>query len=766
MRTRRLLVLLAVAAVLAATLALPAGAATDGGYAFKLYSGGQWAADQHRQDDADSTLSGLVIIRDDGRLLFEGSLTNADVGVYTLAIGIEGACAPSNTPLFDIDVGAEPGVATFNWTGVPTLPVGYNFIRVYPKGGACQTRWSTVIPGSETVPPATMSCPDGQTFVNSVGTSAVSVPANVGFDYLVTASGSYYAGGEYQYDIQADAEYSQDAYQRVFGEAWTDDVRGYTGYGEGLLELKVDGDFVEWGPYSALHTYTITQPAVDPLMQFEFQIYDLAGGSNNTGGLCVSLDQIPEGEITAPDEGEVVFDSLYLEALYYDDNPDGVQWAVRKGTCAAGTGTVAGNVDGFHDSYSWNGHTFSSTLDSSVWATGAYCWVFNPGEGPGEPNMRLTREFFIGDFGALSPDIAYNPVGSDHTVTVGLGEGVEGIEVLFDIDGPNYQQSGTELTDADGVASFTWTGTYPGTDVVTACLDLDDNGSCDVGEPAATGTATKYWMDFGAVSPAMAYNPMGSDHTVTVDIGVPVADVPVLFEVSGVNPTSGSEMTNAAGVASFTWTGTNPGTDTVTACFDANSSGSCDAGEMFASSDATKKWWDVSINGGGQILQADPADSRGKNPFKISFGGYLYQLGSEGLECEWQVNFHNVSNDVYDKAVFHATSCSDLDDTFDPLEADGVVNFKAHGTLNGVAGYTILFRMEDFTEPSVMDTIRMEVYQGSTRIYDTSPDVSNVANAVHFPDDAYGGDFDDESTIFGGNRTFLDNGNIQIWDLN
>lgn len=344
----------------------------------------------------------------------------------------------------------------------------------------------------------TTSCPTGQTFVNSRATTAVPISVTEGFDYRVTVAGTFYAGGISAYDIQADAEYSQDTYQRTHLEPWSDLVRGYESSGEGLLEMTIDGAFLEWGSFTPLHRYTRTVAAVDSSM--DLLIYDTYP-QNNTGGLCVALDQMPEGEITSPEEGEVVFGTLDLEALYFDDNPSGVQWAVRKGTCAAATDTVAGNVDGFHTPFSWTGagsilepRTFSSDIDVSGWETGAYCFVFNPSEGTGEPNMRLTRWFFVGEFGSLEPALAYNPLGTEHTVTASLGAGVEGVEVLFEIEGPNEAESGTAVTDSAGVASFTWTGTYPGTDVVTACLDLDDSSTCDPGEPAAPNTAVKYWL--------------------------------------------------------------------------------------------------------------------------------------------------------------------------------------------------------------------------------------------------------------------------------
>ncbi len=105
------------------------------------------------------------------------------------------------------------------------------------------------------------------------------------------------------------------------------------------------------------------------------------------------------GTITSPTAGQHVNGVLALHATYYDgdvpNTDDGVQWAVRQGTCAAGTNTVLGNVDGHHDSYSWDGNTFSASFNISALPYGSYCFVFNPTDDPGQPDVRLTQTFSV-----------------------------------------------------------------------------------------------------------------------------------------------------------------------------------------------------------------------------------------------------------------------------------------------------------------------------------------------------------------------------------
>ncbi len=107
--------------------------------------------------------------------------------------------------------------------------------------------------------------------------------------------------------------------------------------------------------------------------------------------------EYPYGVITNPSANENVFGLINLTAEYFDgddENDDAVQWAVRAGTCEANTGTVAGNVDGFTDSFTWDGNMFSAPFDADLFELGEYCFIFNPTD-DGEVNVRETQLFNI-----------------------------------------------------------------------------------------------------------------------------------------------------------------------------------------------------------------------------------------------------------------------------------------------------------------------------------------------------------------------------------
>lgn len=412
----RILVPAALAIVFVALPSAVAGAAADDGYMFEISDDGTYAQTMVRQTDG-SSMEATVTVLLDGTWSVEGSVTDADIDDYTFAVGIAGQCTPSNVELFNFTVAADPGVTHFSWTGAPTLAAGYDFIRIYRAGDACQTNWSSYIPSQ------------------------------------------------------------------------------------------------------------------------------------------------PYGMITAPEADSIHAGSVTLGATYYDDDFDEAQWAVRPysanctGTNVAGGGPGVSGVD---DPYDWNGRYFSATLDTTDWDPGHYCFVFNTEQsGEAEADVRLIRSFYV----------------ADAHVTAG-GQLIEG---------------------------------------------------------------------------------PGNDPTAKISLG----------------------------------------------------------GWLFALAPATP-------------------------PASITT--------ASDLVCEWNIVFHNVSNDALDKAQFWADTCTELN-TFVPTVADtdGVVNLTATGTLNGEPGYEVILRLEDRTEPATMDTIRIELFDGTDKIYDTD-----------------GGDFTPESDNVGTARTGLDRGNIQI----
>jgi hypothetical protein len=91
------------------------------------------------------------------------------------------------------------------------------------------------------------------------------------------------------------------------------------------------------------------------------------------------------------------------------------------------------------------------------------------------------------------------------------------------------------------------------------------------------------------LTPPSATNPVGTQHTVTATLtgatGAPVAGAAIQFQVTGANTVAGVGVTNASGQAMFTYIGVNAGNDAISACYDQNADGSCEAVGL-----ATKTW--------------------------------------------------------------------------------------------------------------------------------------------------------------------------------
>jgi len=224
----------------------------------------------------------------------------------------------------------------------------------------------------------------------------------------------------------------------------------------------------------------------------------------------------------------------------------------------------------------------------------------------------LRANSFVSSNITLSPLTATNPLGTQHTVTAKVLENTLPVAnklVTFLINsGPHAGQTGTDLTDANGEATFTYTGLFAGTDVLQAHY-IGPQGTEQV-----SNTVEKIWIDLGAhtltLDPLEAVNPLATPHCVTATAlntgGLPAANVTIYFTVTGSVTAANSEITNASGQAEFCYTGPSfPGQDIITAFADNNNNGVQDPTEPDAV--AHKTWVvpestpDCKITYGGHI---------------------------------------------------------------------------------------------------------------------------------------------------------------------
>jgi hypothetical protein len=177
----------------------------------------------------------------------------------------------------------------------------------------------------------------------------------------------------------------------------------------------------------------------------------------------------------------------------------------------------------------------------------------------------------------LKPPVLAGPVGTQQKVTATVfdvaGLPVPAVSVRFSVTGANPSPSGTAVdTDENGTAQFTYTGANPGTDTITAFVDTNRNAKLDMGEPWATAIRTQIAPQPASVTfdqtsvPATINKPAQLTAVVRDAAGNPIKNVSVRFRVTGANTVLETAVaTGTDGRAAFTYTGTNVGTDQVTA---------------------------------------------------------------------------------------------------------------------------------------------------------------------------------------------------------
>ena len=176
---------------------------------------------------------------------------------------------------------------------------------------------------------------------------------------------------------------------------------------------------------------------------------------------------------------------------------------------------------------------------------------------------------------SLAPADASGPVGSSTDVEATVhddGARVPGVPVTVTVtDGPH---SGTELTgttNADGVATLSYTGTAAGTDTLSGSAPSPSGGAAVTSAAVTrTWTAVPGVVRQVALAPTGTSSRVGTDHTVTAtvtDDGAPVGGVDVVLTVTS-GPAAGATATVTTGedgTASWTRTSTTVGTDAVVA---------------------------------------------------------------------------------------------------------------------------------------------------------------------------------------------------------
>jgi len=142
----------------------------------------------------------------------------------------------------------------------------------------------------------------GVYYIGPTPIETIEVPANdsdgvisletleIGKDYFLKAYGTATACWSGSCHIRFDAEYTNSyQFDLLNPLSWVDGVASpYKTYGLNLLDLKVDGSFIDWGDFNFDHTYNIPYPGTGD--KLDLGVYDLAGSYfNDEGSLFVDL---------------------------------------------------------------------------------------------------------------------------------------------------------------------------------------------------------------------------------------------------------------------------------------------------------------------------------------------------------------------------------------------------------------------------------------------------------------------------------------------
>jgi hypothetical protein len=124
--------------------------------------------------------------------------------------------------------------------------------------------------------------------------------------------------------------------------------------------------------------------------------------------------------------------------------------------------------------------------------------IADAGDGNYDSNVFIKAGSFSAEPLTLEPLTATNPVGSTHTVTATYtppaGVAASGKAVNFEITaGPNAGMTGGDVTDANGVATWSYTSTLAGTDTIHAFILFTDAPNNDV----SSNLAFKAWVTDG-----------------------------------------------------------------------------------------------------------------------------------------------------------------------------------------------------------------------------------------------------------------------------
>ncbi|MFQ5933553.1 MAG: PKD domain-containing protein, partial [Dehalococcoidia bacterium] len=212
------------------------------------------------------------------------------------------------------------------------------------------------------------------------------------------------------------------------------------------------------------------------------------------------------------------------------------------------------------------------------------------------------------------------------------------------------------------------------------------------------------------LEPAAATNPVGMPHTVTATVtdllGNPIPGLPITFDVTGANTTTGEATTDASGRASFTYGGANPGQDDILAT------------SFGATSNTAVKIWEGALNRPPVADAGGPYEGDEGSPITLDGSGSSDPDDSIVL-YEWDLDNDGEFDDatgvttavVFDEDGLFAVGLRVTDELgeSDTDSAEVTVNNLAPAVEAGTdqmvdEGDAVSLTPATFTDPGILDT--------------------------------------------------------------
>jgi von Willebrand factor type A domain-containing protein len=264
------------------------------------------------------------------------------------------------------------------------------------------------------------------------------------------------------------------------------------------------------------YDYTVAQDAADK----NYTIYTIGLGSSPAAADLINMSEMTGGTYyPAPtaDNLEAIYNEIFTEIAtstipHFVDVIEVTQaYIVEEGSFSpapdsvntvAGITTIVwkdiGNGDLTDDetvvlSFTAKSNKSGNNLPVDIFGDAKVCYKDSEEEPAGCVNIPQAYIHVAETKIELTPEIYTNYDPGDHTVSANLtnelNEPQEGILVEFEvISGPNAGEVGSDTTDANGIATFTYTGNALGTDVIVACFTNQAGKEfCD--------KAVKEWVD-------------------------------------------------------------------------------------------------------------------------------------------------------------------------------------------------------------------------------------------------------------------------------